>query len=391
MASWPLKQGDDLARGDPADGSLRPIEMHAESWKSSLTSDLLIAWKELEEDACEPNPFYQSWHLPTALEAFDAEGAIKLVQFWQNGVLSGIFPVERTNSYYGYPLPHLRAWLHDNAFCGVPLVRAGSETAFWDALPKWASANAFGALFLHLSQIPEHGPMFGALRQSLRSPDTAAAIVHRVDRAMLHSKMEPDEYLEASMSGKKRKELRRQFNRLSDLGEVTFDRQTGSEGLDSWITAFLALENSGWKGRENSALASSLLTEQYFRGALQTAGPAGKLERLTLLLDGKPLAMLVNFHTPPGAFSFKTTFDEDFSRFSPGVLLQRENLSLLSCEDIDWTDSCAAADHPMIERIWREKRSIVRVNISIGGALRQAAFRQLVRAESSASMIDAKG
>ena len=38
----------------------------------------------------------------------------------------------------------------------------------------------------------------------------------------------------------------------------------------------------------------------------------------------------------------------------------------------------------MIERIWREKREIVSVNIGIGGALRRAAFRQVMRMERSA-------
>ena len=33
--------------------------------------------------------------------------------------------------------------------------------------------------------------------------------------------------------------------------------------------------------------------------------------------------------TPPGAFSYKTAFDERYARFSPGVLLQRENLAML--------------------------------------------------------------
>ena len=82
-----------------------------------------------------------------------------------------------------------------------------------------------------------------------------------------------------------------------------------------------------------------------------------------------------------GAFSFKTAYDERYARYSPGVLLQRENLDLLAREDIAWCDSCAAADHPMIERIWREKRAMVRVNVAIGGRLRRAAFRQILRAE----------
>ena len=76
--------------------------------------------------------------------------------------------------------------------------------------------------------------------------------------------------------------------------------------------------------------------------ALMGAALRWRLERLAIRLDGKPLAMLATFLCSPGAFSFKTAFDESFARFSPGVLLQRENLELLARADIDWVDSCAA-------------------------------------------------
>jgi len=92
--------------------------------------------------------------------------------------------------------------------------------------------------------------------------------------------------------------------------------------------------------------------------------------------------MLANFVAPPGVFSFKTAYDEDYARFSPGVLLQRENLDLLARADIDWCDSCASEGHPMIERIWREKRTILRVSIGIGGMLRRQAARAFLAAET---------
>ena len=118
------------------------------------------------------------------------------------------------------------------------------------------------------------------------------------------------------------------------------------------------------------------------------AAASGKLERLTMRIDGRPIAMLANFITPPGAYSFKTAYDEDYARFSPGVLLQRENLDLLARPEVAWTDSCAAADHPMIERIWREKRTMLRLSIAIGGKARQALARGIFRAERGSTLED---
>ena len=148
-----------------------------------------------------------------------------------------------------------------------------------------------------------------------------------------------------------------------------------------WIEDFLALEHSGWKGAQGSALASHQATARMFREALFGAAGRGRLERLTLSLDDEPIAMLANFITPPGAYSYKTAFDERFARYSPGVLVQRENLALLDRRGIAWCDSCAAADHPMIDHIWRERRPVGRLSIAIGGSLRRALFARLVRAE----------
>ena len=98
-------------------------------------------------------------------------------------------------------------------------------------------------------------------------------------------------------------------------------------------------------------------------------------------LDSRPLAMLVNFLCPPGGFSFKTAFDEDYARFSPGVLLQQANLDLLDNPQIDWVDSCAAPGHPMIDSVWRERRARVWVTVPLSAPADRLRFAMLTKTE----------
>jgi len=114
---------------------------------------------------------------------------------------------------------------------------------------------------------------------------------------------------------------------------------------------------------------------------LGKAAQLGRLDRLSLELDGVPIAMLATLLAGETAFSFKTAFDETYARFSPGVLLQLENLSLLNDPAVAWCDSCAAADHPMIDSLWRERRAIGRFSIAIGGRARRAVFDRLLALE----------
>ena len=384
MATIPLRRHDDATLVEPAPEVVRPNGIQSASWIKQRSSRLKVEWQNLGETAVEPNPFCEEWLLGPALEAFDPAGSVKLVTFRRNGQLCGLLPLCQSTSYYGYPIPHVRGWLHDNAFCGLPLVTKGCEHDFWSALIDWASSEFKTALTLHLAHIPEESDLYTALCEVLSNSSTPASIVSRDDRAMLRSSLSASDYFEASMSGKKRKELRRQERRLSELGQLGFERLTDQTDVGEWADAFLNLEAAGWKGDEASALASKPTTTAFFRNSLTAAANAGKLERLSMTLNGKPIAMLVNFLTAPGAFSFKTAFDEQYARFSPGVLLQKHNLGLLDNTAIAWADSCAASDHPMIERIWREKRTMLRINIALGGPIRRFAFKQMAKQESGA-------
>lgn len=352
----------------------------ANSWLTADSPEFRAAWDALALSAAEPNPFFESWYLLPALRMHDPRGTVRLLQVWQGSQLIGLIPLARLRSYYGKPIPHWAAWMHGNCFLGAPLIASGHESPFWLALLEWADSNAGTAMFLHVPHVPVGGANHRAL-VSASGTSRTAQLVHSTERAMLASSVPAEAYLDASLTGKKRKELRRQFARLSELGQVTISRNRDESGLSQWIEDFLILEHSGWKGSSGSALASHHATAQLFREALPGAAARGRLERLTLSLDDEPIAMLASFITPPGAFSFKTAFDERYGRFSPGVLLQRANLAVLDDPVIAWTDSCAAVDHPMIDHLWRERRAIGRVSVGIGGRWRRLAFSALLRLE----------
>lgn len=338
-------------------------------------------WEALADVASEPNPFFESWYLLPALRHLRETAPVRILCFEQDGELAGLLPLVRSPRYYRWPLPTLASWLHDNCFCGVPLVRAGVEVPFWRALLRWADQNAGLALFLHLRAMVVDGPLHTALKAVSIHDGRQVEEVHFEARAMLASQLSPADYLEQALSAKKRKELRRQAKRLGGEGDLRIEYSQGDAGLVEWTESFLKLERSGWKGRAGSALACDTATAGMFRDILSGATAKGRLERRTLSLDGRPLAMLASLRSGQGCFSYKTAFDESYARYSPGVLLQQANLATLDDPEIAWSDSCASADHPMIDHIWRERRGLARLSVAIGGSLRRAAFRRIVAAE----------
>ena len=361
----------DLSPSEPRVAFLPVAEMDAAFTKT---------WIALAEQASEPNIFYEQWFLSPGLTAFDHHPDMRLFLLWAgepgHSQLLGLLPLGPQSHFGRWPVPHVQNWVHHNCFLGTPLVRKGFETEFWSHLLDALDGGDWPG-FLHINGMTIGGPLDSALRAHCRDQKRRCDLVHSEARALLQSDLGADAYLNATVRGKKRKELRRQAKRLDELGDVTFSHQCDGRNLDQWIDEFLQLESQGWKGYSGSSLDSSGQTRAFFREALLGAARAGQLERHDIRLEGTPLAMLVNFHSGRGSFSFKTAFDEAFARFSPGVLLQLENLKLLENPAIDWMDSCASQDHPMIDSLWSGRRHIGRFSIALRGVSRRAIFHGL--------------
>jgi CelD/BcsL family acetyltransferase involved in cellulose biosynthesis len=339
-------------------------------------------WVELAEHASEPNPFAECWFMRPAIRHLGGESDDWMVAVWRDDRLLGLLPLTQSTRYGRMPVRHIENWVHYHCFFGTPLVRAGAEVAFWQAVLAFLDQSAWAKNFLHMVGMDPTGPVFLGLREARR-----ADMVHHSERALLCSDLDPQAYYETHVRQKKRKEIRRLRSRLDELGHITFEHLADDGPVDAWTQAFLALEASGWKGREGTALVGSTSTRLFFEEVVSGAHRIGKLDMLRLIVNGKAIAMLVTFITPPGAFAFKIAFDEDYARFSPGVLIKIENLEILNRKDIDWTDSCAVEDHPMINSLWAERREIVRLSVPLAGARRKGVFHAARTAENLAAKL----
>jgi CelD/BcsL family acetyltransferase involved in cellulose biosynthesis len=322
-------------------------------------------WAALAREASEPNAFAEHWFVAAALRTLPAGREISMIEARRGGRLIGLLPFEIVRGYARLPVLAVQNWCHDHGFLGTPLVAAGDEKAFWAAALDALNAADLPANLVHLWRMVEGGPVERAF---------GGAIVHRRIRAFLESDLDPAAYYAQAVRQKKRKELRRLRNRLAEIGRIEARILDDHAELTAWCDAFLALEKAGWKGKEGTALGCAPDSEAFFREALAAAWDEGRLQFRRLDLDGRPVAMLVNFLCPPGSFSFKTAFDEAFAHYSPGVLLQIENLDLLDRPDVAWMDSCAAQDHPMIDSLWTERRAIVRCTVPLTGWRRRTVW-----------------
>ena len=90
------------------------------------------------------------------------------------------------------------------------------------------------------------------------------------------------------------------------------------------------------------------------------------------------IAATIILRSGRSAWFWKTAFDETFARFSPGVMLSVVLTDeLLEDPSIVRTDSCATADHPMIDHVWRERLALCDRLIAVRPQTRFALVRRL--------------
>ncbi|MBC2778999.1 GNAT family N-acetyltransferase [Parasphingopyxis marina] len=355
---------------------------------ADLPADILPQWTVLADQAAEPNCFAERWFLEPSLALLAKRGDVRVATLMSpEGLLAGLMPLTVKPRYGRLPVKSVQNWLHHNAFLGVPLIRRGMETEFWKALLPALDTQRWARGLFHVSGLTANGRALRGLEDAAETLDRRCDIVHRTRRAMLQTQHTPQTYWEANVRKKKRKEIDRLVKRLGEIGDAGFTTLHRDADVAPWIDAFLELEARGWKGDAGSAIACDPAIAEFFRTALTAAHGRGILDFHRLDLDGKPIAMLVNFLSAPGGFSFKIAFDEKFARFSPGVLIERYNLRILDRDDIAWVDSCASEDHPMIDGLWSERRDIVRVTVPLGGRRRGMIFRLARFAENRAAKV----
>ena len=346
-------------------------------------------WSALAKSSGEPNAFLEPWFLGPAIAYLNDGQAMRIATGRDvRGELVGLLPLTLQPRYGRIPARHVGNWAHYQCFMGTPLIAPGQETAFWRALISALDMSDWAEGFLSISGLLADGPAHKGLTAAAEREARPAPIVYEHSRAALCSSLSPDLYLETAVRGKKRKEYRRLANRLSDQGTVTHRTLHDAADLEQWTEEFLHLEASGWKGEDGAALGNSPETDAFFRQMMIGALAAGRLDFKRLDLEGRAIAMLINFLTPPGSWSFKIAYDETLARFSPGVLIELENLrAVLENPSVDWMDSCAIENHPMIDRLWMERRRIVQVSVPLSGKSRRLVYNTCRAAETGSAKL----
>jgi CelD/BcsL family acetyltransferase involved in cellulose biosynthesis len=308
-------------------------------------------WRSLAARALEPNVFYTPEFMLAAAPVLGTGAGATLV--WSAaGRLAGLFPagIERA------PLRRVAGWTHPYAPLGTPLVdRDNGDAVIAAWLDHLARDPAMPALLL-MPLVPATGPFAAALDAALERSGRRHAAFGRHQRALLAPGAERQGYIERAMSAGRRKELRRQRRRLEEVAPVSFVLAHDAADVAEALKDFLIIEASGWKGVAGTAAANDLAIRRFVEKAVAALAADGRARIDRLMLGDRAAAACITLTAGDTAWCWKIAYSEAVARFSPGVQLMVEVTERLLAEpSIARADSCAVADHPMIDQIWRER------------------------------------
>jgi CelD/BcsL family acetyltransferase involved in cellulose biosynthesis len=330
-------------------------------------------WRDLMARSLEPNVFLDP---AFALAAARIAPRVEFLLVWEGEAarrrLIALWPVAPRSVW---PAAPVRGWTHDYACSGAPLLdRERAATALSALIEVLRSVRASA---LVAPQVRRDGPTSAFLNQFARRRGLGFDLISDHARAALVLDVQNDAPAVAA-SAKKRKEWRRQTRRLHDRGPLGFGMASGGAELAKGIEDFLRIEASGWKGGNGGAFRARPGHADFLRETLAALAESGKVRLYWLACSEKIVACNIMLIAGDEAFFWKTAFDQEFAFASPGVLLTIRMTEALQGEaQLRLVDSCATADHPMIDPLWRGRVPVADIVLGLDAG-REDRFRRAV-------------
>lgn len=311
----------------------------------------LADWQALADRALEPNPFYRpDFLLPYLRHMERADVTLCAVRRDTDGAFLALAPFARRR--LGLLLSGATAHAGDYGPLGTPLVAPDADADVLAALIDTAHTMV-GTDIVTLPYLRTDGPVYDLVL------DLEEANLWRLDldnpcvRAG-HATGPTGEEQYRALGTRRRKEVERQFRRLSDTGAVDLVSLDKPEAVAAAFEAFLTLEARGWKGRRGTALACRNDRASFARAFIARMAEAGRVRIDVLRRDAAPIAMMIMLRDGARMLSWKIAYDEDLARFSPGAQVSRYSMRrTLETDGVAEADSLAVPDHPMITPLWR--------------------------------------
>jgi len=265
------------------------------------------------------------------------------------------FPIQTRQ---GLPL-YQRAFTHDYSFLHSPLYESTEslKTCILESL-KYSLSGA-----LLLPNIPLSGRFHIDLYEALKGTGCSLLYFNQYERAGYLTSTSSD-YVKLS-----KRHQKKLLKRISHLGSTDMTSEINVADHRAFADQFLALEESGWKGRQRSALRSNIASQNFIYSIFNNESFKPHLLCSELSFSGTNLAMSCTFTIGSSAFRFKTAYNEKYQHVSPGVVLEMALLRSLASKEY-CIDGCCSPYAETMNRLYPHRLKMASAIVFSGEGFR---------------------
>jgi CelD/BcsL family acetyltransferase involved in cellulose biosynthesis len=313
-------------------------------------------WRELCGRPLVANVFAEPAFLVNAARHLPDAPALDFLFVWESAQKDRLIGVAAVDIRSGRSVAQV--WQSEQAGLPALVLDGQSGAKALSAALAWLSEKRSSIVGLFAPTLEAEGPIVRLLQASAARIGGTFLEAHPRRRAMLSAARDRPDY-RSGLSAKRLKEWRRLRRRLDERG-ARFVSVDGPAAAGEPFERFLALESKGWKGRRGAPLAADPGRTAFARALAADTASEGRMRVDRLDLGAATIAAGVVLASGDRAFYWKTAFDESLAEYSPGALLTIEISDRLQHDPaIAIADSCAIEGHPMIDRLWPERLSLV--------------------------------
>jgi CelD/BcsL family acetyltransferase involved in cellulose biosynthesis len=327
-------------------------------------------WDDALATACDASPLLSFAWLDSWWRHFGAAGSEQiLVGRDANGELTGaMFTQLVKQRYYSLPVRTLKCWVNSHSQ-RASVVTIGDAAQFASTVVDFWIARRSQWDIARLQGLSTDSPF----TQALLSEATRRGCYAVIERSWKNNRLLADrpwqEYYR-SLSRQTREKGERLERRLAEQGRCEWRKYRGDE-MAAALDQYFAIEERSWKAAGGEVIARDPTLAGFYRTAVMALARAGQAEADMLLLDGQPICGLVSLVYGDRVFVLKTSYVEDYEKYSPGWLVYRrvlEEAFARGCREVDlfgntrFTESWSGDANPFCDLLlhsptWRGRAS----------------------------------
>lgn len=324
----------------------------------------------LSNRTIEPNIFFNARFLAPAMPRLEDREVRFMVMRDENKVRSRlrfVMPYTIERSGLPFSIPVIRAWATPYGPQGTPLIDQDDPVGVMDDLFHiLARKHLKMPDVLVLPAMRANGAVAKLIRSVAESRHLPIISIEQKQQPFLESTLDGDSYIRQAIGAHHHREYQRQWQRLSEQGELVYRIARTADDIRNNFEHFLTLETRGWRGKRGVPMSADRLRAAFAREAVNNLAENDCVRIHTLELNGRVIAILTVFTVAGEAWTWKTAFDETFHALCPDVLLMIEVVkNHLGDPTILRTDSCAVPDHPVITRLFHERENIETIVVGL--------------------------